>query len=108
MIIKPGVRIAGLSINMQLALDWAEEVYEKYGHSLIITEGYAFSGHMKNSKHYTGEAVDIRIWNLGADTHRIYGQIKKGLDDYGYDTILESDHIHIEYDPKGGIPCQHG
>ena len=105
MIIKPGVQITGLSINMQLALDWAEEVYEKYNHSLIITEAYATSGHTKNSKHYTGEAVDIRIWNLGTDVHRIYGQIKSGLDEYGYDTILESDHIHIEYDPKEGAKC---
>lgn len=105
MIIKPGVKIAGLSIDMQLALDWAEEVFENHQHTLIITEAYAETGHMKNSKHYSGNAVDIRIWNLGVDTHRVFGQIKRGLDDYGYDTILESDHIHIEYDPKGKIAC---
>lgn len=100
MIIKPGVKIAGLSKNMQLALDWAEEVYEKFGHTLIITEALATTGHIKNSKHYTGEAIDIRIWNLGADTYRVYGQLLRGLRDYGFDIILEKDHIHIEYDPK--------
>jgi hypothetical protein len=105
MIIKPGVKIAGLTTNMQLALDYAEEVYEKFGHSLIITEAYAESGHIKNSKHYEGNAVDIRIWNLGSDVHRIFGQIKRGLDEYGFDIILESDHIHIEYDPKEGDKC---
>lgn len=100
MIIKPGVKIAGLSEKMQLALDYAEEVYENFNHTLIITEALAETGHIKNSKHYTGEAVDIRIWNLGVDVHRIFGQIKKGLESYGFQTILETDHIHIEYDPQ--------
>jgi uncharacterized protein YcbK (DUF882 family) len=106
MIIKPGVQIAGLRREMQIALDYVEEVYEKYGHTPIITDAYddkkrIIRGRVKDSKHYSGEAFDVRIWNVGADVHRIYGRLLKGLTDIGFDIILENDHIHIEYDPKG-------
>ena len=101
MIIKEGVQIAGLQKEMQIALDYANEVYETFGHTLIITEAVANHGHVKNSKHYTGNAIDTRIWNVGADVHRIFGRLLRGLKDLGFDIILESDHIHIEYDPPG-------
>lgn len=110
MIIKPGVQIAGLKREMQIALDYAEEVYEKFGHSLIVTDAFddqkrKIRGRVKDSKHYTGEAFDIRIWNVGADVHRIYGRLLKGLGDLGFDILLESDHIHIEYHPKWSSQC---
>jgi uncharacterized protein YcbK (DUF882 family) len=106
MIIKQGVQIAGLQPVMQKALDWAEECYEEKGHALIITSALRDTatnnlvGGAPYSKHLFGLAFDCRIWNIGVDTHRIYGKIKKGLDDLGFITILESNHIHIEYDPK--------
>jgi uncharacterized protein YcbK (DUF882 family) len=105
-IIKPGVNITGLHPKMQMALDWAEECYEEKGHALIITSAYRdvntnrMVGGSPFSKHLDGKAVDCRIWNIGVDTHRIYGKIKRGLEDHGFDVILESNHIHIEYDPK--------
>lgn len=103
--IKPGVKIAGLKPEMQIALDYAEEVYETFNHTLIITEALAETGHVKNSRHYTGHAIDIRIWNLGADLHRIFGRLLKGLEPMGFDIVLENDHIHIEYDPKEAYQC---
>jgi uncharacterized protein YcbK (DUF882 family) len=110
MIIKPGVQIAGLRREMQMAIDYAEDVYEKFGHTLIMTDGYddqkkIVRGRVKNSKHYSGEAFDIRIWNVGADLHRIFGRLKKGLEPLGFDILLENDHIHIEYDPKRSTQC---
>jgi uncharacterized protein YcbK (DUF882 family) len=110
MIIKQGVNITGLHPEMQKALDWAEECYEEKGHALIITSAYRdvdtnrLVGGSPVSKHLIGQAVDCRLWNVGVDTHRIYGKIKKGLADLGFDVILysngHSQHIHIEYDPK--------
>jgi uncharacterized protein YcbK (DUF882 family) len=106
MYIKPGVVICGLQPVMQQALDWAEECYEEKGHALIITSAFrdaatnALVGGNPDSLHLRGYAFDCRIWNIGVDTHRIYGKIKKGLEDLGFQTILESNHIHIEYDPK--------
>jgi hypothetical protein len=108
MIIKPGVNITGLHPKMQMALDWAEECFEEFGHTLIITSAYRdaatnrlVGGHPK-SWHMAGRAIDCRMWNLGVNTHRIYGKIKKGLVDNGFDVIYNEDKniLHIEYDPK--------
>ena len=56
--------------------------------------------HKKNSKHYNNEAVDIRTRDM-SEQNKVLTQlwIKKWLG-LNYDVILESDHIHIEYDPK--------
>ena len=60
------------------------------------------SRHMTNSKHYSNEAFDIRIRNLveghaAARTWAAKMQHELGDD---YDIVLESDHIHAEFDPK--------
>ena len=60
------------------------------------------SRHMTNSKHYSNEAFDIRIRNLvgghaAARTWVANMQHELGDD---YDCVLESDHAHIEFDPK--------
>ena len=101
MIIKQGVKIAGLHPKMQIALDWAQEVYEESLTPLVVTS--AIDGeHMENSLHYVGKAVDIRTYNLPRlqSVFRAHAKIKKGLEDLGFDVILEKTHIHIEYDPK--------
>ena len=54
--------------------------------------------HMKGSKHYTNEAIDIRIRDM-VNRHRTFRDIQRDLGK-DYDVVLESDHIHIEYDPK--------
>lgn len=56
--------------------------------------------HMKNSKHYKNEAIDIRTRDM-EESKKILTQLwlKKWLG-LNYDIILEKDHIHIEYDPK--------
>lgn len=53
--------------------------------------------HMVGSKHYIGEALDIRL--LGARTNEFRVLIAKRLG-ADYQVILENDHIHIEYSPK--------
>lgn len=66
---------------------------------IIITSG-TDGKHMTGSKHYTGEAVDIRSRNM-TPLQRDYFvkalQERLGLD---YQVIVEKDHIHCEYDPK--------
>ena len=67
------------------------------GYEMTITSGKDGT-HMKGSKHYSGNAIDIRtsdMMHINATTSRI--QSKLGDD---YDVIFEKDHIHIEYDPE--------
>lgn len=66
---------------------------------LVITSG-TDGKHMKGSKHYTGEALDVRTSNIpkgevGLVLNRL--QTRLGSD---YQVLLEADHIHVEFDPK--------
>jgi len=99
--IKGGVKIDLLRPQALLALAVAEQVYrEEYEVDCVLTSGND-GRHKVGSKHYQGNAVDIRVWNLpnGADDgHQAAALIAKSLGD-NYDVIFELDHIHIEYDP---------
>lgn len=70
------------------------------GRGVIITST-TDGKHMKGSLHYQGLAVDIRTRDLSESMIKVLCfQLKTAL----YllcDVIFESDHIHIEYQPKG-------
>ena len=57
--------------------------------------------HHKNSLHYVGLAVDLRIWYLGGTPERIQFtlDLQQHLGD-DYDVLLKPDHIHIEFQPE--------
>lgn len=99
--IKQGVTIHGLTPQIVLGVLAAFEEYVKYGTELVITSGNDGT-HAVNSKHYSGNAVDIRTHSL--PNPRQDGQAIANIlnDNLGrdYDIIFEGDHIHIEYDPR--------
>ena len=77
-------------------------VYNQYGLTATLTS--ANDGiHMEGSLHYKNLAWDFRIWGIpdpkiaAAELHRCLNA--KHQD---YDVVVESDHIHVEYDPKEG------
>lgn len=94
--------IAGLKLRMQRAIDEMEKLHQEYEKPLVITEAFAVSGHLENSKHYTGEAIDIRIWHLGDEFRKTARKIVTDFNlvnrEFGFQAILEKTHIHIEYD----------
>ena len=65
--------------------------------------------HSPGSLHYAGLAVDVSLPGVHVSTagvtkeliEPIFKQLKSRLDDRLYDVVLEADHYHIEYDPKG-------
>jgi hypothetical protein len=69
------------------------------GKEILITA--LFDGtHKKGSKHYEGNAFDIRKWHYNNDQlHSLLINLKENLGP-DYDIIEEKTHIHIEYDPK--------
>jgi len=69
-------------------------------YQITITSGND-SKHMKNSKHYTNEAIDIRINNMKYPVGNTIN-IRKAIG-RNYDVILEMNHIHIEWDKKTKI-----
>ena len=67
------------------------------------TVTYTTNGtHSPNSLHYSGNAIDLRVWGLTDAQLADWAQrIRDEIGD-DYDVIDEGDHIHVEYDPD---PC---
>lgn len=63
-----------------------------------ITSGHD-GQHMKGSKHYEGLAIDVRTRGYNAKFYHVL--VRAAIASFGFDVVLEKDHIHIEYDPKG-------
>ena len=56
--------------------------------------------HMRDSLHYKGLAVDLRIKDLPRDVQlRYYSALQYALLKL-CDVVLETDHIHVEYSPS--------
>ena len=78
------------------------EVWNRYGYSVTVTSGEEpNASHATQSLHYNGLAEDYRTRDVApsklADMVSDV-RLRLGSD---YDVVLESDHLHIEFDPKG-------
>lgn len=100
--IKQGTRIHGIRNELILAIMIAEGVFGQQHAELVITSG--INGlHRPGSKHYTGDAIDLRSKTLN-EPHRALKELKKRLGT-DYDVLLEGHetpnaHFHIEWHPK--------
>jgi len=96
--IKDGVRFVSGPAAMAIAYPIIKDIYEEVGFDCGLTGG--IEQHEPPSKHVTGGAHDFRIRHLpdGVDQD-IASMIQEQLGD-GFDVVLESTHIHVEYDPK--------
>lgn len=65
---------------------------------MLITSGND-GEHMKNSKHYSNEALDFRSKHLTKAELIILIKIVRRRLGKNYQIVVESDHLHIEYDP---------
>jgi len=96
MLIKAGVDISRLNREIRRSLPWAESVYDQYSKRFVITSTYE-GNHGAGSLHYGNDAYDLEL--PVKNGKRIYQGIKDTFPE-SFDVVLESDHIHVEYDPK--------
>lgn len=97
--IKPGANYDDLTPRMKEACDVVEKEYEYEDYIAVLTSGKD-GKHKDDSLHYTGNAGDYRTRHLRDDARdRIVARIRRALG-RDFDVILETDHLHIEYDPK--------
>lgn len=102
--IKKGVNIDGVHIAMHRAMGFVCAVIPLIApnKTAVITSGKD-GQHRQDSKHYSGCAIDIRTRDLSdVQARHVVSIMRRILDPQGYDTVLEDDHIHCEYDPKPG------
>ena len=79
----------------------AEDIYSHFDKDLVITSA-ADGEHMRGSKHYEGEALDLRGSKAWGYSDRVLRQIVSHLRrELGeeYDVVRERTHLHIERDP---------
>lgn len=94
------ISFANLQPQILFALTVANDVYDQFGIDCVVTS--ANDGiHSTTSLHYSGAAVDLRIRNFDSrdDAQEAAFIISDALNQH-YDVLLESDHIHIEYQPR--------
>ena len=93
--LKNGVDLRGLSPQMAIAYTIACKCYGQY--DCVITSAND-SKHGPNSLHYKGQALDLRTRHLnGQGLQSVYHKLKESLGEQ-FDVVLESDHIHLEWD----------
>lgn len=100
--LKLGVDIRGIAPECVLGILVAAQVYEERGVPFVVTS-VKDSKHMAKSLHYQGKAFDCRLpsrYTRAQETDRlIHADLKEALGPQ-WDVILESDHLHLEFDPK--------
>lgn len=93
-VVPKTVIIAAAAINTANVLGLAGDLFVTSGNDSV---------HMRGSKHYTDEALDLRTHNLTPAEKHLFKttiQTRLGKD---YDVILEdeggpNEHLHVEYD----------
>jgi len=105
--VKESAKVQNLNKEIKGALMVMAAIYSKYGFEMVITSGND-GRHMKTSKHYTNDAVDLRIWGLedSGFLKIIANELQIALDNFiqGFQVVIESDHYHVEWDPKNWKP----
>jgi len=99
LLLKPGVRVAGLRPEILIAIIAAERVCADMGVDCVIT-ACVDGVHQAGSLHYCGLAVDLRSRDFRTgDVDKAIARIKQCLG-ADYDVVLEKDHIHVEFQQK--------
>ena len=96
MLIKLDVSIEYLSRPARRALNPVEKVFQEYGEEAVITSTNG-GVHSPSSLHYVNDAFDVRKAFVKNKDIVICLKARLGNE---YDIVLESNHIHIEFDPK--------
>ena len=99
--LKSSVKSLGVKPELILAVIIAESVFRNYESELIITSIVDGKHQAVNSKHFSGNAFDCRISHVKDKPTLVYilQSLKNSLTS-DYAVILESDHIHIHYNPS--------
>lgn len=100
---KFGVEQLGTHPTLWYALGVLDILHKEAFREPIEVTSMKDGTHMPGSLHPLGLAADIRTRNHDADSTKAFaGRALACLFPLGFDVILETDHLHVEYDPKPG------
>ena len=95
---KEGVNFTDIheAVSDPTLLAGLDYIFRKFGVEGAVITSARDGKHNEDSFHYKGQAIDLR-------TKHVLEALTKQIKEYlgtDYDVVLESDHIHIEWDPK--------
>ena len=99
--LKESVDLAGVQPEIVHAIHVANDVYNLHGADCTVTS-VRDSVHRRGSLHYVGLACDLRIAPFMENASKLLEVVETIRTALGkqYDVVLESDHIHVEFQPK--------
>ena len=99
--IKPGVSIRGIRPELVHAAVTAYVIYQQLpGKPELVITCCTDGEHGRKSLHYVGQAIDIRSRDMGIQVALdAVTKLREALG-HEFDAVTETDHIHIEYQPK--------
>lgn len=100
--LKHNVNVFGIKPEMNLAITVVNSIYTHHDYDCIVTS-ITDGKHSHASEHYKGYGVDFRTFHIaggstGAKAVEIFDDIQEALTDE-YVVLLESDHIHVSFNP---------
>ncbi len=101
LVVLENVNLEPLKPPMYVALfnAWAWLARQCPGVDLVITSA-ADGVHGRNSLHYVGFAVDLRIWNVPSELRQAWRDAIASACGPQFDVLLKADHMHIEFQPE--------
>lgn len=99
--IKEGVRLPK-ELAVPVAVYICDQVLAERDYPCILTSGLE-GKHSRGSLHYIGHAFDIRHFHIPEDKRASIVREIQGRVGADFDVVLESNHIHVEYQPKTGV-----
>jgi hypothetical protein len=97
--LKPGVSLVGVNPALVIGAIVVADAYAEFGADCVITS--AVDGqHSETSLHYAGQALDFRTWMLTETQQQELVAIVKERLGQDFDVVLETDHIHLELQPR--------
>jgi len=101
--IKQGADVRNLRREVWEAVYLFNEIMAEYGLNAVITSGND-SKHGRKSLHYLDYAVDLRTRDIKTQVEKVeITQKFRACLGERYDVLLEHNHIHAEFDPRGVI-----
>jgi len=97
--LKRSVNPSQIKPELNLAIQVALSIWSRQGEPVLTITSVTDSQHGNTSLHYVGYAIDIRIRELHSKPEDLADALRDSLVS-DYDVILESNHIHVEYQPK--------
>ena len=90
----------GLKAEALAGMLVVDRLYQAKGRELVITS-VTDSKHGPGSLHYSGQAFDCRTAGISPEEQASIAAAAKSSLTSEFDVLLEADHLHIEYQPKG-------